>query len=306
MMKYKIACIVPTYNGRVELERLLRSLNIQKDISFETIIIDSSSTDGTSELAKSFNCKVLSIPKKDFNHGGTRQYAINENPNYDLYILLTQDAYLEDESSLKNITLPFQDETVGAVYGRQLPHVNANKFAAHARLFNYGTKSQQKDISNSIIYGIKTPFLSNSFSAYRREMLESTGGFPEHVILSEDMYVGAKSILSDWKIFYASNAECRHSHNYTIREEFRRYFDIGVFHAREPWIVEAFGGTGGEGLRFVKSEIKYLGLSNIHLWPLAGLRNFLKILAYKLGKRESLLSIGIKSKLSMHKAYWRE
>ena len=108
--------------------------------------------------------------------------------------------------------------------------------------------------------GIKAAFMSNSFAAYRREALMAVGGFPKHVIFAEDMYVAAKMLMAGWKVVYEGSACCRHSHNYTIIEEFRRYFDMGVFHAREPWIRENFGGAGGEGLRYVKSELKYLGL----------------------------------------------
>ncbi|MOA49123.1 hypothetical protein D3C78_1719720 [compost metagenome] len=89
-----------------------------------------------------------------------------------------------------------------------------------------------------------------------------------------------------------------------MTEEFRRYFDMGVFHAREPWIRERFGGAGGEGLRYVKSELKFLGLSRLHLWPSAILRNACKLLAYKLGQKEGSMSVGLKKKLGMYKRYW--
>lgn len=130
------------------------------------------------------------------------------------------------------------------------------------------------------------------------------GGFPKHVIFAEDMYVAAKMLMAGWKVAYEGSACCRHSHNYTIGEEFRRYFDMGVFHAREPWIRQTFGGAGGEGLRYVKSELKYLGLSRLYLWPSSILRNACKLLAYKLGQKEHLLPFGIKRKLGMYKGYW--
>ncbi|MNP49422.1 hypothetical protein D3C76_1436060 [compost metagenome] len=118
------------------------------------------------------------------------------------------------------------------------------------------------------------------------------------------MFVAAKMLLSGFKIAYAGDARCRHSHNYTIIEEFRRYFDQGVFHGRETWIRQHFGGAGGEGLRYVKSELSFLGLTHLHLWPSAILRNACKLLAYKLGQEEQRMSIGLKKKLGMYKGYW--
>lgn len=299
----RIACIIPTYNGRSDLGRLLSSLEKQT-AAFDLLIVDSSSSDGTAEEARSRANSFVSIISNQFNHGGTRQMMVDLNPGYDVYVFMTQDAYLEDSEAIARLVAPFIDNSVGAVCGRQLPHLSATPLAIHARAFNYPETSCIKTYEDAPTLGIKTPFMSNSFSAYRGDALHEVGGFPEHVILSEDMYVAAKMLLARWKVAYSSDATCKHSHNYTLREEFCRYFDVGVFHARERWIRQHFGNTKGEGLRYVKSELQFLGLSRIYLWPEAMLRNALKLLAYKLGRREELIPIAIKKKLSMHRRFW--
>lgn len=301
--KIKIACIIPTYNGYNDLSRLLDSLELQS-ADFDTFVVDSSSTDGTQELGKSRTTKFTSIPSSDFNHGGTRQMMVNSNPGYDFYVFLTQDAYLEDKHAVENLIEHFHDDQVAAVCGRQLPHLDASPLAEHARFFNYPATPLVKSLDDAKIFGIKIAFMSNSFAAYRSKALLEVGGFPEHVIFAEDMYVAAKMLLNGWKVAYAGNACCRHSHNYTLMEEFHRYFDMGVFHAREPWIRERFGGAGGEGLRYVKSELKFLGFSRLYLWPGAILRNTCKLLAYKLGQKEESLPKGLKKKFGMYKRYW--
>ena len=302
-LKRKVACIVPTFNGKQELSRLLDSLADQS-VNADLFIVDSSSTDGTYQLACSRAQNISTIQSREFNHGGTRQHMVDRHPNYDVYVFMTQDAYLADERSIEQIIAPFADPVVGAVCGRQLPHLDANPLATHARFFNYPSSSRIKSIADSAELGIKTAFISNSFSAYRKNALAAVGGFPRHVILSEDMYVAAKMLIDGWKVAYAGGAVCRHSHNYTLLEEFRRYFDQGVFHAREPWIRQRFGGAGGEGIRYVQSELRYLGLSRLYLWPEALIRNALKLFAYKLGQKEKLLPIRLKRRLSMHKRYW--
>lgn len=299
----RIACIVPTFNGRDEFLRLLNSLDKQT-VPFDLFVVDSSSSDGTAELARSRCSSVLTIPSQEFNHGGTRQLMVERNFGYDVYLFLTQDAYLEDAYAIERLIVPFDDELVGAVCGRQLPHLNASRLAQHARIFNYPETSKIKAMDDAPELGLKTPFISNSFTAYRGSALSRVGGFPKHVILSEDMYVAAKMLKSGLKIAYAGDAQCRHSHNYTIMEEFRRYFDQGVFHGREKWIRENFGSAGGEGFRYVKSELTFLGLSRLHLWPSAILRNACKLLAYKIGQQERHLSMGLKKRLGMYKGYW--
>ncbi|MOA00026.1 hypothetical protein D3C78_1193700 [compost metagenome] len=247
---------------------------------------------------------VVTIPGSQFNHGGTRQMMVSQNPGYDIYVFLTQDAYLEDVDAIAHLVAPFESERVAAVCGRQLPHLDASPFAEHARLFNYPATSVVKSFEDAPALGIKTAFMSNSFAAYRGKALLEVGGFPEHVIFAEDMYVAAKMLLKGWKVAYAGEARCRHSHNYTLQEEFHRYFDMGVFHAREPWIRERFGGAGGEGARYVKSELQFLGFSRLHLWPGAILRNACKLFAYKLGQKEGSMSVGLKKKMGMYKRYW--
>lgn len=242
----RIACIVPTYNGRADLARLLDSLDKQS-AKFDLFVVDSSSTDGTHELAQSRVRNLVTIPSSQFNHGGTRQMLVSQNPGYDVYVFMTQDAYLDDSQAIEYLVSPFADELVGAVCGRQLAHVGANPLAKHARMFNYPDNTQIKTFADAPLLGLKTAFMSNSFAAYRGKALLEVGGFPEHVIFAEDMYAAAKMLLAGWKVAYAGNAACRHSHNYTLAEEFRRYFDMGVFHAREAWIRERFGGAGGKG-----------------------------------------------------------
>lgn len=300
---FRTACIIPTYNGERHLHQLLDSIYNQS-LKVYALIVDSNSTDGTIDIIKSRCDEFISIPSSDFNHGGTRQLMVERNPEYDIYVFLTQDAYLEDPHALEKIVAPFADPKVGAVCGRQLPHLDANPLASHARAFNYPATSQVKTMADASELGIKTAFMSNSFAAYRKEALLEAGGFPEHVILSEDMYVTAKMLMVGWKVAYASDACCRHSHNYTLAEEFRRYFDQGVFHSREPWIRKTFGGAGGEGFRYVKSELKFLGLSRIYLWPSSLVRNACKLIAYKLGQQEKYIPVELKKKLSMHKRFW--
>lgn len=300
----KVALVIPTRNGAKDLSRLLKSVSAQT-LHCDVIVVDSESMDGTVKVASEFNTVITPIRVSEFNHGGTRQKVVAENSDYDFFVFMTQDAYLADEHALDRLIAPFSDERVGAVCGRQLPHADANLLAGHARLFNYPAESRIKTIKDAPELGIKTAFISNSFAAYRTKALLEVGGFPEDVILSEDMFVAARMLLAGWKIGYSGDAQCHHSHNYSLAQEFHRYFDIGVFHARESWIKTQFGRAGGEGLRYVRSELRFLGLQKAYLWPASLLRNALKLLGYQLGLRESRIPRWLKIRLSMNRRYWQ-
>lgn len=299
----RFACIIPTFNAGKNLARLLNSLKMQTVVP-DIFIVDSSSSDGSLGSARGLVEDIVVIKPSEFNHGGTRQMMVDHKSGYDVYVFLTQDAYLCDQEAFVNLVAPFSDGNVGAVCGRQIPHHDATLISQHARFFNYPEDTRLKTIDDVNDLGIKAAFMSNSFAAYRRVALAQVGGFPSDVIFAEDMYIAAKLLAAGWSLAYSGNAKAYHSHNYTMREEFSRYFDMGVFHARQPWIRHAFGGAGGEGLRYVKSELSFLGIKSCYLWPASLTRNFLKLVGFKLGLIEDKLSLRVKRMIGMNQRYW--
>lgn len=279
--------IIPTLNAGSQFRTLLEQLAAQS-LPTEKLIVDSESTDDTAPLAKNFALEVLTIPRKSFNHGATRQLAletlIRRSP-LDVIIFLTQDVLLHDDESLARLVKIFDaDKSVGLAYGRQLPHANATNEAKFLRAFNYPAESQLRSFDDKKIFGLKTAFASNSFAAYRVKALQEVGGFPSHVPLCEDMFVAAKMLMSGWKIFYAADAQVFHSHNYTAAQEFRRYVQIGKFHAQEPWIRETFGSAEGAGKKFVLMKLSALAKENPLDCFAAILRDAAKFIGYRLGR----------------------
>lgn len=300
----KIQVIIPIYKPDHKLIELLKKIKEQSIEDIPLLIIDSGSNDEYKSEIKNMNCLVKKIDVKTFNHGGTRQMGADMFPDKDIYIFLTQDAILANEKSIENIVKVFDNFNIGCAYGRQLPHKDANLFSSYARLFNYKDKSYIYSINDKEKYGIKTAFNSNSFAAYRRKALNEIGGFPIDTILSEDMYVAAKMLLNKWSVAYCSDAMVYHSHNYTIWQEFKRYFDIGVFYSRESWIKDTFGGAEGEGKKYIILEFKYLIKRNIVLiFPMI-IRDIMKFFGFRLGMKERFINKHIKRKISMTKNFW--
>jgi len=302
----KVGLIVPTLNAGKLWDAWLKAFEQQTRKPDFLLVIDSSSNDGTATLAQAHGFAVQVIPRLEFNHGGTRQLGISMLPEADIIVFMTQDALLAHPDALAKLLAEFEDERVGAAYGRQLPHHNAGPIGAHARLFNYPPQSQVRSLEDRQQFGIKTVFISNSFAAYRRSALMDVGGFPVDTIMNEDTYVVGKMLLDGWKIAYCADAQVYHSHDYGFLDEFKRYFDIGVFHAHTAWLRQNFGGAGGEGRRFVLSELQYHWKNKPSLIPSAMLRTGLKWLGFKLGSElHVLLPLFVKRRLSLHRAYWQ-
>jgi len=301
----KFGLVVPTLNACEEWQAWLDAFDSQTIKPDRMLVIDSGSSDNTVALAKSYGFDVEVIEKSDFDHGGTRQRGVDSFHDIDVCVFLTQDAIFSDCDSLNNILQPFHDDSVAAVCGRQLPRKQAAPIEVHARLYNYSPEPFSRSIKDAKQFGLKTVFLSNSFAAYRVSALREVGGFPENVIFGEDMYVAAKFLLAGYKIAYAAGACVYHSHDYSLIQEMKRYFDMGVFHAREPWIRQQFGKAEREGLKFVISEIKYLSRHAFWRIPESMLRTILRYIGFRLGLAERNISLKIKRKISMNPGYYK-
>jgi rhamnosyltransferase len=297
--------VVPTLNAAKLWPAFYEGLRRQGLEPQQIFVIDSSSTDGTPELARAAGYRVLSIARSEFNHGGTRQFAAQLLQPVDILVYLTQDAILASDDAIVRLVRPFEDPSIGATFGRQLPRVGAGPIESHARSFNYPAESQLRTLAARNALGFKAIFCSNSFAAYRTSALSAVGGFPNNVIVSEETVVFARLLLRGWKTAYVADAMVHHSHYYPYSEEFRRYFDVGVLHAREPWLLDEFGKVDGEGLRFFISQLNCLWPRHAYLVPDGLVRLFIRYTGYKVGRLERKLSPALAKRLSQQKHYWQ-
>ena len=302
----RIALIIPTLNASAWLDELLPAIARQTLKPDVVLCVDSSSEDDTRDRFERAGSAIRTIGRSDFDHGGTRQQALDTLSDIDLVIFMTQDALPSDEQAFANLIEPFKDPRVGMVYGRQLPRRAATLIEAHARLFNYPSQSHVDDRSSLRERGIKATFCSNSFAAYRVSALKAAGGFPNGCIFGEDAIAATSMILAGWTKCYASDAKVYHSHAYSFAQDFRRNFDVGVMHAQHAslWLQEAMPAS--EGFRFVKSELMYLARRDPRYIPSSLIRTALKLLGYSLGANYRRLPKAIIRSLSMNKNFWRE
>lgn len=297
--------IVPVRNGGARWREAAIALHAAVCDASIVAVVDSGSTDGSDCVARESGFELERIDPRTFNHGGTRQMAVDRYcSGRDFAIFLTQDAVIEGPRALTALLAAFSDPSVGAAYGRQLPHLGAARFESHAVLFNYGSDSETRSLADAPRLGIKAAYISNSFGAYRLSALRACGGFPSHLILGEDTSVAVKLLLSGWKVRYCADARVRHSHAYSTCQEVQRYFDFGVLHAQLPELMDNFGAAEGEGARFVASELRYIARHAPRLLPLVPLRNVAKYAGYLLGRNFPRLPRSLCRRFSMTKVFW--
>lgn len=337
--------VVPTYNpGLHDWTQWFQALQAQNSQPAQVVIVDSGSTDGSLALTEQWLAKsrlqptgqtcdsppyaLLHIKADQFDHGGTRQWALNQvlqsrpEAHPEVVVFMTQDAVLAQPNALGNLLAAFQNPKVAAAYGRQLPKSNATWQEHHARHFNYPAQSRTVQLHDKASLGLKVCFFSNAFGAYRLSALLALGGLPANLPLGEDTFTAAQLLLSGQSLQYQADALVYHSHQYNGIQDFQRMFDTGVFHAQNPWLVQSFGRAEGEGWRSVRSELAQLRLlsnANTSLTKphpsapslISGLLQMLftmgvKYFGYKLGQWHRLLPKRVKHRLSMYKSYWNQ
>lgn len=252
-----ISIIIPTLNAEHEIEALLIALDRQSIQPNEILVVDSASEDKTIELVqKHKRVRLLEIDRQDFNHGTTRDMALNESSG-DFVCFLTQDAVPVSDDYLKRLVAPMvEDSNIALVSGRQLPKANARRFEQLVRDFNYPDTPSVRSKDDLKKFGIKTFFASDTCSAYRRTAYLECGGF-DHVNTNEDMLMAAKFIASGMKVAYEPRAEVYHSHNLTPSQQFARNRAVGFFletHADDLMQASEIG-EGGRLVKAVSSQL---------------------------------------------------
>jgi rhamnosyltransferase len=279
-----ISVIIPTYNVNKEtIRELIRSIRLQT-VASEIVIINSeamSQKDRETTPALDVE-KMITLKKIEFNHGKTRNLAARAT-NGEVLIFLTQDVHIYDKHCFASLIRPLAMPEIPACYGRQIATEKAMPTEKFARLYNYPEKPIIKRREQIQEMGIKTFFFSNVFSAIRRKEFEEIGGFPENVIMFEDMLFAAKLIECGYDVAYVPEAKVIHSHDYSLVQQWRRYYQAGVSFQRNPWFTR-YAGSNKEGIIFLREEIKFLFKQKKYLWVLYAIFEAIsKYAGYKLG-----------------------
>jgi len=227
--------------------------------------------------------EVVNISKKEFNHANTRNIALEYEANF--YLFMTQDATPCDNNLIENLLRGFEDKEVVVSYARQVPYADANEIEVFARTINYPEVAKVKSKADLPILGIKTFFSSDSCAMYRGEYFRKVDGFKRNLNTNEDMEFAARAILDEKKVAYTALAKVYHSHNFTVKQIWQRYREIGRFFKNNSWILEEvakYSSVELTGLKQVKAELKYLLKKNPLLIPKSIIFSLTKYVAFKI------------------------
>ncbi|HEY1678512.1 MAG TPA: glycosyltransferase [Candidatus Sulfotelmatobacter sp.] len=301
----QVSILLLTKNGRNDLAQSLPILFAQNiDVSFEVIVVDSGSTDGTLDLVHDFPVQLRQIRSDEFHHARTRNFAASLAQG-EIIVFLSQDAIPDSTNWLAAMVANFQDPQVGAVYGRQLPKRDSSLERQDVLHAIYGETRIVKDPAQRGSLGYRFYHFSDVNAAMRHTVWQSAR-FPEDLKVFEDLGIAKHILDRGWKIVYEPRAAVFHSHVHTTIGLFKRYFDIGyTFRLLRIW--EAPGIRKSllrDGWRLMNQKIKRRAGPKGGRSVGYGIRQDLaKSAGLLLGLNENRLPLILKRRLSAYRVF---
>ena len=298
----KVSVIIPTKNAGDKFKNII-DMVLQQDVpwSYEVLVIDSGSTDGTFEYCEAKEgIRTHQIPACEFGHGKTRNLAISLTEG-EFVVLITHDALPKDKKWLYELVASVdQDPGIAGSFGRHEAYSHDGPFIARDLKMHFDNflnwpstvvrleDKERYDIDPG--YRQFLHFFSNNNSCIRRKVWEEIP-FPD-VDFAEDQIWAKNVIEAGYSKAYSEKAVVYHSHNFGIWEQGKRSFDESYALCRLfgyklcPTIAHLFV----QSFRTTKSDINYAIKKGIVLdnmkWILSSpMRNTFRQIGLYLGER---------------------
>ncbi len=300
----RVSVVIPVLNAAERLPDLLAALFAQKPVApHEVVLVDSLSTDATRSIGRAHD-NVRIVPISSFSHGAARNLGVREAAG-EIVVLLTQDALPRDASWLAALLRPFADPRVGAVYSRQIPRPDAPPTELFFLGYHFPADRPARRVkTGDQPLAFKDVFFSNVSSAARRSLLLRYP-FDEKLIMSEDQQFARDLIEAGYAVVYAPDSAVIHSHRYSLRTAFRRYFD-SVYSLTVIFPRHGLPTSAAMGWRYLKQEAAYILKRHPRHLPYYCLYVLAKAGGTVAGHFATRLPRCLLRRLSLHSYHWQK
>lgn len=181
----------------------------------ELIVIDSGSSDGSIEIIKkSGRARLIQIPLGSYVPGVVLNQGARE-ASHDWIVYLNADATPVGKDWLTNLLTPcVENPKFGAAFSRQIPRPDCQAVFAHDYDRCFGPERESKHWDH---------FFSMVSSVTHRSVLAKVP-IREDLQYAEDDEWTRRLIKNGYEIPYAIESVVMHSHNYTLRQSYKRSF----------------------------------------------------------------------------------
>ncbi len=227
-----VSVVIPTLNGGDDLPACLAGIRRQElDRVVDVVCIDSGSTDRTLEVCRDYGVRVLEIAPGTFNHGLTRNQAIGATRG-EYVALLSQDAVPLGTDWLRHhvAALDATPRAAGS-YGRQVLHDDVNPYLRW-RLEQWAATRPARalqEMTDPTAFEAAAPIEKLTVVAFDdvnsclRKCVWERIPFAR-VEFGEDIDWALRAVRAGHAIVYEPGARVLHSHNDSLRRDFRRVY----------------------------------------------------------------------------------
>ena len=288
-----ISIVIPTLNPGRAFGTVLHRIMGQGRTPLEIVCADSGSSDGTRHIVSQFPLARFVEVKAAV---GPRSWNLAmEAARGEVIVFLAQDALPGNGDWLTHLTDPFEDPSVGGVYGRQQVSIAGDPLSGFRLAQRYCAEPHRRRIrvGDAIAYKSLPFFIDNA--AVRRSVWRGIH-FNEHLPLGADRVWARQVVLASYTIAYAPDAIVVNDVPARLRAEYRRAVLTG-------YTDEHFGDQGGtlwpDSRHFAKRAAWYLvrGFAWGRL-PYLAIEDVLQRYGYRLGRRLDRMSPRIRGRFA--------
>ena len=214
-MTAPVAIIMRSRNDMPLIRETLDAVARQKR-SYELLVMDNGSTDGTSEEADRRAHRLITIPAGTYVPGKVLNHGMRETRS-PIVVFLNSDCTPQHDEWLERLEAAFTEPGIAAVFGRQIPRPECRPMFFKDTEETFGDGARQRFWKHCF---------SMASSAIRREVWENHP-FREDLQYSEDIDWTWRMRQQGYSIRYVPDSIVMHSHNYTVGQWYRRQFGEG-------------------------------------------------------------------------------
>ena len=216
----RISVLVRAHNDEVLIERTLNGIFSQTVRPFEVVVCDDDSTDRTREVAAKFPVRFFKRPEGAYKPGKTLN-ALVADAKGDIVVFNNSDSVPCNDRWLDELVKPLLSERRAFSFANQLPRADAEVLVR---------KDNERAFGDGKVQATWRFFFSLASSATWRQNLVEVP-FDEQIQYSEDVewtWRNSRLEKDPVKVVYCPEAKVEHSHNYTMRELWKRFRGEGV------------------------------------------------------------------------------
>lgn len=223
----EISIIIPVYNGEKHIGKCLNSINGCKiNITFEIIVVDDASTDGTESVIQKFPCRYIKIKKSGV--AAARNAGI-KNAKGDIIFFFDADVKLKKDTIDRFLAHFREDADAYLMQGRWDKISPVPTFSSRFLLLKYAYNFKELFKNKR---RLEAANLETGCLAVRREVFEKIGLFDERYKFSggEEHELGIR-ILERYKIFYYPDIFVEHAFGNifnTLKKIYRRTVNFSM------------------------------------------------------------------------------